>query len=146
MKSEDRNSKLETRNYVASREGLVKRWRRWIVGAVVATMIAAVLLNMPPFTECEQNSPVSDYQYWFSPAEIVVQPWRGRHHVYGDFTVPERYKFDHLYTAKLVILGAAAELQAGSAEDEIPNSGRSEPGYYTKRVYVSTRTALWFWL
>jgi len=66
--------------------------------------------------------------------------------VYGIFTIPEQYKFDHLYTAKLTIQGVPTAFQAGSPEDEDINSGRAEPGYYIKRVYLSTRTSLWFLL
>ena len=120
----------------------------WIVTSVVLALsaTATVLVNMPPLTECRLEAPVAAKQYWFPATETVVQPWLGPHHVYGIFTIPERYKFDHPYTAKLTIQGLPAEFQAGSPEDEDFYSGRAEPGYYTKRVYVSTRTALWFLL
>jgi hypothetical protein len=66
--------------------------------------------------------------------------------VYALFTIPEQYKFDHLYTAKLNIQGLPTAFQAGSPEDEDLHSGPPEPGYYVKRVYLSTRTSLWFLL
>jgi hypothetical protein len=115
-----------------------------ILLALMAT--AAVLVNMPPLTGCRSEAPVSSKQRWFRATQTVVQPWRGLHHVYGIFTVPEQYKFDHLYTAKLTIQGIQAEFQAGSPEDEDIVTVRAEPGHYIKRVYVSTRTALWFLL
>lgn len=114
--------------------------------AAVCLAIAAVLAGMPPLTACRAEAPVLANQYWFQATRTVVQPWRGPHHVYGIFTIPEQYKFDHLYTAKLTIQGIPADFQAGSPEDEDIYSGRPRPGHYIKRVYLSTRTALWFLL
>ena len=121
---------------------------RLIVFSILLTLLgtATVLLNMPPLTDCRSEPPVVAGQYWFRATETVVQPWQGQHHVYGTFTIPEQYKFDHLYTAKLMIQGIPAEFQAGSPEDEDISSVRAEPKHYIKRVYVSTRTALWFLL
>ena len=120
----------------------------WIATAVVVALLAAatLLVNMPPLTECPSETQVAARQHWFRAMQTMVQPWRGPHHVYGIFTIPEQYKFDHLYTAKLTIQGVPTEFQAGSPEDEDIYSGRPKPGYYAKRVYLSTRTALWFLL
>jgi hypothetical protein len=125
---------------------LKKRRAAWIVTAVAFALLATatVLVNMPPLTDCRAEAPVETKQHWFRATQTVIQPWRGPHHVYGVFSVPTQYKFDHLYTAKLAIQGISAEFEAGSPEDEDTYSGRSEPGYYVKRVYLSTRTALWF--
>jgi hypothetical protein len=133
---------------VASRADVKMSRAARTVAAVVLTLsaMAAVLVNMPPLTGCRSEAPVATNQYWFRATETVVQPWRGLHHVYGVFKIPGRYKFDHLYTAKLTIQGIPAEFQAGSPEDGDFYSSRTEPGYYTKRVYLSTRTALWFLL
>ncbi|MEO7863802.1 MAG: hypothetical protein ABIU05_25900 [Nitrospirales bacterium] len=58
--------------------------------------------------------------------------------------IPERYKHDRLYTTTLQIQGYTARLSAGSAEDEDRDNIVVENGYYLKRAYVPTRTALWF--
>jgi hypothetical protein len=105
-----------------------------------------VLVNMPPLIQCRSNAPVIEKQYWFRATQTVVRPWRGSHHTYGIFVIPRQYKFDHLYTAKLMIEGVPIEFIAGSPEDEDLNSGRADPGHYVKRVYLTTRTALWFLL
>ena len=104
------------------------------------------LANIPPLTKCTEEAPASWNQYWFRAIKIHVQPWRGQHHVYATFVIPARYKFDHLYMAKLMIEGVAKEFPAGSPEDEDIYSGRAEPGYYFKSVQLSTRRALWFLL
>lgn len=118
----------------------------WIATAVVVALLApaTLLVNMPPLTECRSETQAAAKQYWSRATHTIVQPWRGPHHVYGIFTIPEQYKFDHLYTAKLIIQGVTTEFIAGSPEDEDFYSGQAEPGHYIKRVYISTRTALWF--
>ena len=120
-----------------------------LITAGVGTSVLLGLLALamlPPQTACSSDATQPTGQYWFRAVKTVVEPWRGPHHVYGIFTIPEKYKFDHLYTAKLTIQGMATAFQAGSPEDEDMSSGRAEPGYYIKRVYLSTRTALWFLL
>ena len=122
---------------------------RWLIVLSILLVLlttTTVLVNMPPLTDCRSEAPVEAGQHWFSATQTMVQPWRGQHHVYGIFKIPEQYKFDHLYTAKLTIQGIPSELQAGSPEDEDIFSVRAESGHYIKRVYVSTRTALWFLL
>jgi len=120
----------------------------WIVTTITLFLltVVTVLVNVPPFTDCRSEVPDEARQHWFRATNTVVQPWQGPHHVYGTFSIPEQYKFDHLYTAKLIIHGIHAEFEAGSAEDEDMFSSRPGPGYYTKRVYLSTRTSLWFLL
>jgi len=66
--------------------------------------------------------------------------------VYGIFSVPEQYKRDRLYTARLKIHGFIEEFPETSPEGGDTYNGRDEPGYYKKRVYLRTRTALWFLL
>lgn len=116
--------------------------------AAVLTLVGPVLVlvNLPPLIDCILEPPFSSNGYWFRAIQTEVQPWRGPHHVYGTFIIPDQYKFNHLYTAKLTIQGVAAEIIAGSPEDEDIYSGRAEPGHYIKRVYLPTRTALWFLL
>ena len=113
-----------------------------ILLALVAT--ATVLVNMPPLTDCRSEAPVAAGEYWFRATQTVVQPWQGQHHVYGTFMVPDHYKRDRLYRAKLVIQGFSQEFSEVSPEGGDIDNGRAEPGHYIKRVYLPTRTALWF--
>lgn len=114
--------------------------------AVSAVAVVIALVNAPPRSNCETEAPISHKEYRVSAIQTVTQPWRGPHHVYGIFVIPDRYKYDHLYSAKLTIQGVESEFVAGSSEDEDPDLATKEPGHYVKRVYVSTRTALWFLL
>jgi hypothetical protein len=119
-----------------------------VVTAVVLLTLATsiALINVSPVTECRTQAPLEPKQHWFQAVQTVVEPWLGPHHVYGTFIIPKQFKFDHLYTAKLMIHGAPTEFQAGSPEDEDTDSGQPAPGHYVKRVYLSTRIALWFLL
>ena len=136
-----------------------KPWLAWrsrsfkksgtLIAAAVGTSVLLGLLALaalPPKTACSSDTDAPAGQYWFRAVKTVVEPWRGPHHVYGIFTIPGQFKFDHLYTAKLTIQGVPTAFQAGSPEDEDIYSGQAEPGHYIKRVYLSTRTALWFLL
>lgn len=118
----------------------------WIVSAVAFAFLATatVLINVPPLTGCRSEVPVAAKEYWFRAAQTVVQPWQGPHHVYGMFTVPDQYRRDDLYTARLMIQGFADEFPESSPEGGDIDIGRAKPGHYNKRVYLPTRTALWF--
>ena len=107
---------------------------------------ATVLLNMPPLTDCRSEAPVAAKEYGFRAIQTVVQPWKGRHHVYGTFSVPDQYWRDRLYRARLKIQGFTEEFPETSPEGGDNDNGRAEPGHYIKRVYLPTRTALWFLL
>lgn len=101
-------------------------------------------MNLPPFGECTLDPPVSDHQRWFRATEIVVQPWRGEHHVYGVFTVPSQYRDQRLYSAKLTIRGLIKGYPEISPESGNVYDERVDPGHYLMRVYFPTRMTLWF--
>ena len=109
---------------------------------LLATAIG--LINVPPFTGCGLDPPVTSREYWFRATQAVVQPWRGPHHVYGLFNVPDQYERDDLYTARLMIQGFTEEFPEISPEGEDLFDDQAEPGHYIKRIYLPTRTALWF--
>jgi hypothetical protein len=129
-----------------SREDLKKSRAAWIIAAVAIGLSATaiVLINMPSLTGCRSEAPVAAKQYWFRPTQTVVQPWLGPHHVYGMFSVPNQYRRDDLYTARLMIEGFADDFPETSPEGGDIDTGQVKPGHYNKRVYLPTRTALWF--
>jgi hypothetical protein len=102
------------------------------------------LVYIPPLTPCKADSNSNSKEYQIGAIRTVAQPWRGPHHVYGIFMIPENYKYDHLYSAKLSIQGLATDFIAGSSEDGDLDSPLAKPGHYIKRVHLSTRTALWY--
>ena len=101
---------------------------------------------MPQLTDCRSEAPGAAKQHWLRATQTVVQPWWGQHHVYGMFSVPDKYRYDRLYTARLIIQGFTEEFPESSPEGGVIDSGQAEAGHYLKRVYLPTRTALWFLL
>ena len=110
----------------------------------VVTLLATALIEMPPFTECPADEFAQEKERWFPAMMTVVQPWRGRHHVYGVFNLPVQYRRDRLYTARLMLRGFTEDFFEVSPEGGEINNGEVDHGHYTKRVYLPTRTALWF--
>lgn len=124
------------------------RGRWWpgivLVGIGIFVAVLSWFLQLPARTACGDAQHVEGEEHWFQATDTVVQPWRGRHHVYGVFVIPAQYKFDHLFTAKLVIQGVHNELLAGSPEYTDVPSSTWEPGSYRKRAYLPTRATLKF--
>jgi hypothetical protein len=86
-------------------------------------------------------SPSNGEKHYLYPEKIVVKPWRGQHHVYGVFIVPEGYQKDKLVT--LTISGN--KTYCGRPIPISDNSGENihaKPGYYLVRGYLNTRIAL----
>ena len=110
--------------------------------ALLAT--TAVLLNMPPLTQCHLETPIAPEQHWFRARRVVVQPWLGSHHVYGLFDIPQQYKRDRLYRAKLMIQEFSKGFVETTPEGEDLSDDGIQAGFYVKRAYLPTRIALWF--
>jgi len=117
------------------------------VTATVLVLLAAVLalVNAPSLNDCNPETPASSNKRWFRAIQAMAQPWRGPHHVYGVFSIPDQYGRDRLYTATLMIDGLTEEFPETSPEGRI-YSDRAEPGHYIKRVYLPTRIAVWLLL
>lgn len=112
----------------------------------MAVLLAAALVSMPPLTACVSVPPHSDRQYWVRATEIVVQPWRGEHHVYGVFTIPVRYRDQRRYTAELKIYGLSEGSPDISSGPSTVYDEQANREHYLKRVYFPTRMAFWFLL
>ncbi|WP_369750943.1 hypothetical protein [Calothrix sp. PCC 7507] len=72
--------------------------------------------------------------------KVVVQPWRGNHHVYGIFTVPDEYKQTPFFVLSVKEVGNECSKPFGYSQnyDDI----FAEPGTYLVRDYIRTRTAI----
>ncbi len=80
-------------------------------------------------------------QQTIAPSKIVVQPWKGRHHVYAEFQVPAgKFVSDR---AK-VTLDSVGEFCGGVSEASVLEA---DPlGQTTAIARIRTRTALWLML
>ncbi len=125
--------------------GRVRRRLIWAIGALVITvMVIAMTWPMNSrVTACIPVDQALSQKSSFQAVDVVVQPWKGRHHVYGVFVIPDRFKYHRLYAVRLRIEGINAEFSAGSPENEESDSPVPLHGYFLRRAYLPTRTALW---
>lgn len=72
--------------------------------------------------------------------KVIVQPWRGRHHVYGIFMIPDEYKQSPFFVVTVQGAGSYCSKQYGHKKkfDDIS----AEPGTYLVRKFIRTRIAL----
>ena len=125
---------------------LANWWKLRNITTVVALALLAMGISLgqfAPTTGC-QNGQVPGYPFSFPASEVVAKPWLGPHHVYAIFIVPIKYRYDPWYTARLVLLGVAQQAPISPEGGYLGDS--AQQGYYLRRVYLPTRTALWFML
>jgi hypothetical protein len=72
--------------------------------------------------------------------KVIVQPWRGRHHVYGIFMIPDEYKQSPFFLVTVQGAGSYCSKQFGHKKnfDDV----FAEPGTYLVRKFIRTRTVL----
>ena len=128
---------------------VVQRRDLWLAlcMALVLAVGGAWLLNMPPTTNCGVEAPADSKSHTIRATKVVVQPWKGRHHVYGIFMIPQSHKDERKYSIVYSVRGFDDKFTPGRGpETEYAEGVVAEPGHYLKRVYVPTRVALWFLL
>src|SRR5437870_1234414 len=117
------------------------------VSVGVALMLAATvawLLNKPATSDCGGEAPANHKVHEIRATKVVVQPWLGKHHVYGIFMVPNRYKQNKNYALTMAVRGFNHHFPVVQRADKLyPDDIPAEPGHYVKRVYLPTRVALW---
>ena len=117
-----------------------------LLGAVLMLLtISTWLSSRGPSHDCRVGS--SEHPQRIHAVKVVVQPWLGRHHVYGIFMVPLRYRSGRSYSGTLSVQSFKGEFPP----DQQPEVQRVddvvvEPGYYLVQGYLPTRVALWFLL
>ena len=125
---------------------MTKKSVPWIVTASVVCLLVALagLANLLSRIGCAAEPPFTSKYYQSRAIRVKVEPWRGRHQVYGVFAVPLQYRRHRLYTAKLRLEGFNEEFPEISPEAGRIYDTPAEPGHYIMRVNFSTRTALWY--
>jgi hypothetical protein len=72
--------------------------------------------------------------------KVVIQPWRGEHHVYGIFMVPNEYKQTPFFV--LSIKDYIHECSQPFGYVQYLDGILAEPGTHLIRDYMRTRTAM----
>jgi len=109
-----------------------------------AILTFALLPDFSPLVSCNKFKSTTSLRQksYANPVDLVVQPWRGQHQVYGTFVIPNGYKNDGFFTLTL----PGNKTYCGQLKTV---AGISLPGLYTQpknyiiRGYLNTRIALW---
>ncbi|MBW4646453.1 MAG: hypothetical protein KME23_26255 [Goleter apudmare HA4340-LM2] len=76
--------------------------------------------------------------------KVVVEPWRGKHHVYGIFMVPNKYQQTPFFVLSVKGFGSKCSKPFGNSQNY--DDVFAKPGTHLVRHYLRTRTALWLML
>jgi len=116
-----------------------------IVVALVLGGTVVWLLNKPPTGDCADGVPDDHKAQEIRATKVVVQPWLGKHHVYGVFMVPEQYKHKNKYMVRMTVHGFDGYFAVGEGSDkQYMDDALAAPGRSLLRGYLPTRVALWF--
>jgi hypothetical protein len=78
--------------------------------------------------------------YKTHPVKVVASPWRGQHHVYGIFMIPEEFQPNSMSVVE--IEGSGSYYRKVVSEKQWTNGMQADPGYYFTKTYIRTRTVL----
>ncbi|MFN6567818.1 hypothetical protein [Dendronalium sp. ChiSLP03b] len=112
-----------------------------LVGVLGFSYISDIV-ERSPTVSCRRWGFISSKEgkYYSYPEKIVVEPWRGRHQVYGIFMIPDGYRSDHFVTLK--IPGERTYCGLLLSVSSFNEGIHAKPGYYLLRGYFNTRVAI----
>lgn len=109
------------------------------------------LIGILGFSYVAKKSPgVACNQWGFSskaekhytyPEKIVVEPWRGQHHVYGIFQIPGGYLNDKMLKIEIPDTATYCGILAYGGTVGV-DGVRAKPGHYLMKGMLNTRYAL----
>jgi hypothetical protein len=125
------------------------RYKTLVIASMVVALLLAeaggVLLNRPPNTDCLPEASAPQRATEVRAIKTVVRPWRGPHHVYGLFIIPNQFVETKRFVVTIRVEGVLYYCMwvEKSLKESRPVIS-AEPGGYLVREYVPTRVALWF--
>lgn len=111
---------------------------------VMGVSLISDKLERSPVVTC--NAPYGFFQtknpkFYTYPEKIVLQPWRGQHHTYAVFQIPNGYQYEYLFRLKI----PGEPIHCGGlipVEENVIAGIPRKQGYYLVRGYINTRIAL----
>jgi hypothetical protein len=84
-------------------------------------------------------SRLNEVHTYINPCQVVIQPWKGRHNVYGVFMVPVEDQAGKILVIQIKGVGTycGATERVGTSFAEI----RAKPGHYLIKAHLRTRTS-----
>ncbi|OUL24783.1 hypothetical protein BV372_28630 [Nostoc sp. T09] len=118
--------------------------RRQLIYALVFILSLSIVILLWPINDSDCNSEAflssKTKKFQVQATKVVVQPWRGEHHVYGIFMVPNEYKQTPLFV--LTVKGFGSECSKPFGYSQNYDDISADPGTHLVRDYLRTRTAL----
>ena len=115
----------------------------WVLVVTVGLIYSVHLLEPPRQDWCTgleylpSNRPTTSVH----PIKVVVEPWLGRHQIYGIFQIESK----RCYFGKpavLTVVGAGKYCEGVYIFGQHLEGIEAPPGYYLTKHYIRTRTAL----
>jgi hypothetical protein len=103
-----------------------------------------VSVSKPDRFTCQQSNVIraTGETYYTHPQKVVVEPWRGEHHVYAIFSIPGGYLNDKLFTVTIQDVGVFCG-ELAFAGTNVANGVYAKPGHYLMKALFTTRAAIW---
>lgn len=102
------------------------------------------IAKLPNKLTCQQSNVIraTDDRHYTHPDKIVIEPWRGEHHVYAIFMIPGGYVNDKLFTVTIKGVGTfCGQLNFGGTT--VAYGVVAKPGHYLMKALFLTRAAIW---
>ncbi|BAY13190.1 hypothetical protein [Calothrix sp. NIES-2098] len=118
--------------------------RRKLIYILLLLLSLGIVTLLWPVNDSDCNSEAflasKTKKFQVQATKVVVQPWRGEHHVYGIFMVPNEYKQSPLFV--LTVKGFGSECSKPFGYSQYYDDISAKPGTHLVRDYIRTRTAL----
>lgn len=102
------------------------------------------IAKVPNAFTCQQSNVIrgTAERHYTHPDKIVIEPWRGEHHVYAIFMIPGNYVNDKLYTVTIKGVGSfCGEFAFGGTT--VAEGVYAKPGHYLMKALFLTRATVW---
>jgi hypothetical protein len=118
--------------------------RRKLTYALILLLSLSIVILWSSGNDVDCNAEVlftsKTQKYQVQATKVVVKPWRGQHHVYGIFMVPDEYKKSPFFVLKIKDVGSFCEKPFGNKQhfDDIS----AAPGTHLIKDHIRTRLAI----
>lgn len=102
------------------------------------------IAKLPNALTCQQSNVIraTGERHYTHPDKIVIEPWRGEHHVYAIFMIPGGYVNDKLFTVTIKGAGTfCGELDFGGTS--VAYGVTAKPRHYLMKALFLSRAAVW---
>ncbi|HLP89319.1 MAG TPA: hypothetical protein VK184_12100 [Nostocaceae cyanobacterium] len=120
----------------------MRRWINYILILLLSVLIINIKWPTPNDSNCSATAFLAKdtEKFTVSATKVVVQPWLGKHHVYGIFMVPDKYKKSPFFVLSVKNLDDRCSRPFG--QKRYIDGVFAEPETHLVRYYIRTRTAI----